>query len=577
MWPPSQLVSVFQSMGNCDKLGLKGRPSRPVGSLGTSKLYRVSGKTVLCYPLLFSASDFYLSHDMALLTQDIRDELKFIGKSWRLNGRPTFCIVLTERDMRNPQFSELLAFLAELRRGEVEGVKVRLGRLQNLLSSACVEHLDFLPDQVAVGAAGKAERVEELRHPAPLTSYHSLTDLPVSCEAADCGPGLRPEVAGAGSGELADRLTGGGAGLKASVQLCGLLLAREGPGYMVGGTTVRARLEQLHREAGQARAWAVIRHSSSLLGQGVDSLSPALTQILCQGHTVTVGTEDCWQEFEKPCSPQDILAALYSTAGRAGGCGAVLQQELILYSGKMIASRPELFTGMLVLRMPWVLRAIEMFRQFTAGEVELQTVPVESLAPSAVRQVLQRLLEATGTPCLHPGLLTNRQLNSLTGCLLRLPSNLLPSVFFILERCPGGLTFSGRHLPRLPTIRTTDANELSFHHLIFAFLAEYREPDQRFLVVRVTSILATVLQRNPELTYGKELVMDELVQDSVLLFKKDRGGREQQQPAGCGTELELEAFLSQEQTQLDSYIGRAIVNLLLGAEIGERGLECKLQ
>ena len=54
-------------MGNCDKLGLKGRPSRPVGSLGTSKLYRVSGKTVLCYPLLFSASDFYLSHDMALL------------------------------------------------------------------------------------------------------------------------------------------------------------------------------------------------------------------------------------------------------------------------------------------------------------------------------------------------------------------------------------------------------------------------------------------------------------------------------------------------------------------------------
>ena len=81
---------------------------------------------------------------MALLTEDIKAELKFISRCWRLNGRPTFCILISEKDMRDPQFGSMLNFLAQLRQGHCEGVKVRLGRLQNLLSSSCIEHLDFL-------------------------------------------------------------------------------------------------------------------------------------------------------------------------------------------------------------------------------------------------------------------------------------------------------------------------------------------------------------------------------------------------------------------------------------------------
>ena len=114
IWPPCELVRVFENMGRNSKLQLNGRPNRPIGSLGTSKLYRVCGKTVLCYPIIFSASEFYLSHDMALLTEDIRDELKFIGKYWRLVGRPTFCILISEQDMRDPQFSEMLNFQTKL-------------------------------------------------------------------------------------------------------------------------------------------------------------------------------------------------------------------------------------------------------------------------------------------------------------------------------------------------------------------------------------------------------------------------------------------------------------------------------
>ena len=41
-------------------LGLNGRPPRPIGALGSSKIYRVSGDTVLCYPLIFSGEYCFL-------------------------------------------------------------------------------------------------------------------------------------------------------------------------------------------------------------------------------------------------------------------------------------------------------------------------------------------------------------------------------------------------------------------------------------------------------------------------------------------------------------------------------------
>ena len=34
--------------------------------------------------------------------------------------------------------------LAQFKRGDCDGIKVRLGRLQEFISSACIEHLDFM-------------------------------------------------------------------------------------------------------------------------------------------------------------------------------------------------------------------------------------------------------------------------------------------------------------------------------------------------------------------------------------------------------------------------------------------------
>jgi len=571
IWPPNELVRVFQSMGKSNKLQLNGRPNRPIGSLGTSKLYRVCGKTVLCYPIIFSASEFYLSHDMALLTEDIRDELKFIGKCWRLVGRPTFCILISEQDMRDPQFSEMINFLAELRHGHCEGVKVRLGRLQNLLSSSCIEHLDFLPGQ---DSSFEIQPIQELKH--VYAGYQSLTDIPKILEIHEDLSDFATQYQHTSSRDIVEILRSL-QHVYGSIQLCGILLQREGPDFQVGELSVKEKLEHMHREAGHLRYWAALRYSSSLLKQMVDSISPYATQIIVNGKTLTVGTVGVvFEEFDKPCTPQEMHTALYTKVQPYNIIGAVLQQELILYCGKIIATKPEMFDGILVLRMSWFVQAIEMYQGFVNPKETCQT---ENLAPSKIRQILMKVLEVTALSdkTRKPGNLTSRQINSLNGCLTRVPDNFFPSVFCILKRCPGGLTFLNRHLPQEPTIKSMDPNELSFFHMVEGFFAQYSVPDYRFLMIRVLTILATVLKRNPELTFKKELKMDDLIKESAQLFLKDQNLLHEVDLSQFSEHKDLDRFLSLDQAVLDSYFARSIVNLLLGAEIGQMGMECKLQ
>lgn len=47
-------------------------------------------------------------------------------------------LVIVYVDRRDPQFKEMLELLAMLKKGHCDGLKVRIGRLQNLISSSCI-------------------------------------------------------------------------------------------------------------------------------------------------------------------------------------------------------------------------------------------------------------------------------------------------------------------------------------------------------------------------------------------------------------------------------------------------------
>lgn len=72
VWAPSELVRAHQWLGECSRLGLSGRPTRPFGILSTSKFYRIRARLVLCYPILFEIDDFYIAQDTKALIGEIK-------------------------------------------------------------------------------------------------------------------------------------------------------------------------------------------------------------------------------------------------------------------------------------------------------------------------------------------------------------------------------------------------------------------------------------------------------------------------------------------------------------------------
>ena len=51
--------------------------------------------------------------------------------------------------IRGSNFRKFVNFLAQVKQGQVGGIKVRLDRLQALISTSCIEHLEFGRDEDA--------------------------------------------------------------------------------------------------------------------------------------------------------------------------------------------------------------------------------------------------------------------------------------------------------------------------------------------------------------------------------------------------------------------------------------------
>lgn len=147
--------------------------------------------------------------------------------------------------MRDTHFRQLLELLAMLKSGNCYGLKTRMGRLQNLISSACIEHLDFL-DLVPGEIAPKFQCLQQFEN--PHTGYTSLTDIPTILEYneplkdySDFHDKPTEEIVAAL--RQTDTLFG-------QSQLLGMLWQRCGTNFNIDGVTLKDRLERLTRQVG---------------------------------------------------------------------------------------------------------------------------------------------------------------------------------------------------------------------------------------------------------------------------------------------------------------------------------------
>ncbi|CAG2222637.1 PHKA_B [Mytilus edulis] len=472
IWSPKELSKAYEYLGINKKLKLTGRPKRPFGVLSTSKIYRVCGQTVLCYPLLFEVSDFYLAQDMSVVLDDLKNDLAFLSSCWKLAGRPTFCMLIRENNIRGPNFPEFLDLLSMFKRGDVDGVRVRVGKLQSMITSACTEHLDFL-DTVGDDVF---QRFEEK---AVTQSFKSLTEIPKLPEILDDGEVVREEdLLFKATWDLVEKYKFT-PGIQSRSIILKVLYQREGPNFYINEQKITEKIDKLINKAGVYKEWRAVRLLSSLLGKLVDSLAPSITTILVRGKQVTVGVFGHEEEvIDKPISPGEVKNILYSRCAQYDLLQAVLQQELILGIGKLIAASPELFDGILKIRIGWFIRAIQIEKEQEEGG----PIDIHSQSPSDIKEMILQVLVQNifETDCRTP--LQQRQID---GALNRTPKDFYDRVWEILEKTPNGIKLAGYHLP------------------------------QAFMVV------STMLKRNPEVTFDQAANMDKIIQDSFEDFQRD--------------------------------------------------------
>ncbi|KAL4613604.1 phosphorylase b kinase regulatory subunit beta isoform X1 [Arapaima gigas] len=555
IWPQKELVKAYRFLAINEKLGLSGRPERPVGCIGTCKIYRILGKTVVCYPIVFDLSDFYLSQDVMLLIDDIKNALQFIKQCWKMPGRPLFLVLIREDNIKGSRFNPVLDMLASFKKGNVGGVKVHVDRLQTLISGAVVEQLDFL----RINEADKMpefKSFEELELPKDSKvkrqmSTPNVSDLEQQPEI-DVDEWSRKQTF-----EILQKFYDCDC-LATQAQLASILQRKEGPEFLARDEKLMDELERIYRRAGSRKLWSVVRLAASLLTKLVDSLAPSITSILVHGKQVTLGVFGHEEEvISNPLSPGVIMGIIYSKCSPYGEREAVLQQELVIHIGWIISNNPELFRGMLKIRIGWIIQAMKHELKIRVMDTAVQDI--YQLSPSNVKQLLLDVLQQQQA---GRSWLSRRQID---GSLNRTPLGFYDRVWQILERTPNGIVVAGQHLPQQPTLSDMTMYEMNFSLLVEDTLKNIILPEYRQIIVELLMVVSIVLERNPELEFQEKVDLDSLVNDAFNDFQKDH-----RQLQGMEKAVNMESFYNTPllgKGGTSSYLTKAVMIQLLQGDV----------
>ncbi|PAA78187.1 hypothetical protein BOX15_Mlig017899g1, partial [Macrostomum lignano] len=570
LWPSKNLIRVQECLGRCDRLSLSGRPLRPIGQLGTAKFYRVPGRTVLCYPLLFEMRDFYLLHDMDMVIDEVRTNLLFLSTWWRLKGRPTFCFLLREDMIRAAGAKQLIAFLTSMRSGWVNDVRVLLGRAQNLLASACVDHLDYLQDHNH--AFRDLPSVEEL---SVEKSFRSLMNIQghaaVAIEQEEWIDTRRVESSN--SEQLCQLIDTASLNMGPKTQLLHMLVDRHGADYVLPGAneTVAQRLEEMSRTAGVQQRWAIVRYASAILRKEVDSLAPSLSNVIVAGKRIIIGSDIV---IDRPLTPKELCQILYAHYPPGPSGKAVLLQELILFLGSLICRDSVLFRGIHYIRLDPLIDALDIELANVNDPLFGGCKILQNLSPYKVKSLIVSILDHRQSR--HP--YWQRRID---GCLCRVPSGFYEGVYGVLEACSGGIRIGHTLIEQHPCLNDMSRNDANFVFAVQSTLArETANPALRQMMVEALVIIELILQRNPELKVKEELDVLSIVDEAWRDFKIEHRLDGPEFEKSMNKFYETESVVSRGTS---SFIAKSALNFLLKGEIAldQRGKEfggsaCKL-
>ncbi|MBW4606166.1 MAG: glycoside hydrolase family 15 protein [Hassallia sp. WJT32-NPBG1] len=589
------LVAIYKQIGRCDKLGLTGRPPRSPRSLTTSRIFRFGNDTVVFLPSFLDPEQFYLTLDYHFLVDQLRSELGYIQKYWGDLGRPTLTLMLTHT-MLETGSEALLELMQELKDGLCQGVRVKLGRLNQLMLTASIERIDLIQQeeffQSPVKNAGmrcsylayNSEKNGHLGHTQEF-QVECQTNLELLLSSLRSSENLYEQI------ELLQTLT----------RLQGLEFDTGfgGPGHPV---TVADLLDEVYTRGAEMGIWGVVRRAAGLQQMTYIALSDVVTSILVRGKQIAVGK--AYSEaslLTVPLSHKEIVEKINHFC-REDISDRVLTQEILIYLSLLIKSEPELFKGLLTLRVGYY---ILLLTSEIAGDLDItQDEAYEKLmelSPFEVKMRLHKVLtEYAGMSnllrkqeSLHVkqkeseiawvllpekeaevevpagGWRRFRQAEGATG---RVPKDFFQQVWLVMHHCKGlviGDKLERRNrLDSEVMISEMTAGERNFALLVEHLLNKIEAPEYRQLNIEALMELAAIASNNPSLQIEEYIVLDVLIGHAVRVAwldgHKERGDRYDEDKGSA-----WRSFYNTSPRECASYIVKAFRFLTEFAEVEE--------
>jgi len=573
------LARALTEVGRHDQLGLSGRPLRRPQSLATSRAYRLQGEPYVFLPGLLDPQASYLALDPDILIARLRVEIAYLQRHWTLFGRPTV-VIAVGRDHLEHGSEALAAFLAEARSGSVDGVPVRLGRLRELLLVTNEERVDDLgawrdEPRPLIAGSDRPQRLPAAPNSRPIDPGASL-----ALDVIDDPERLAAELAQ--SSNRAEQ-----------VDILRVLTRRWGRSAWLDrlNATVEELLEDAYRAAADARDWAVLRQVTGLLGRPEPSLGDALSDLLAAQRRVVVGR--AYADGATVTRPLtiDALMATIARYCRDDPRDQALTQELIVALASLIRGEPELFRGILTVRVGHLIRllAVGLADELGVAQAEgyerlMACAPAEVVA--RLRRVLsaydaaqdtQRRVESLRVAAGAIGALTPTgshvapaagwwRWRQQEGTLMRVARGFYPRVWDLLAHTDAiviGDVFDRRNrLDSAAERAATTSGERTFAQRVEHLLHRIPAPEYRRLSVEVLETLAAVTAGDEQLRLEGTIALDVVIGHAVRHAWLERHGPGLDEAASDSYERHTAdawaAFYDMSPTTVAGYVAAAL-------------------
>ncbi len=536
---PADLAEAYCAVGRNEKLALTGRPMNSLDTLSTSQAFTLRGETVVFLPPFLGARNTYLHLDNRLLVTQIEGELAYLQRNWRQPGRPLMTLMISRSMLLSGNHKLLVDLLKQLQAGLCNGVKVRVARIAEHLSSAAVQSIDYLHEFRLQGADFREGATVSctLKHDIKACQRMSGHQIGVWRTEPD-------------SERLVDQLRES-RNSYAQVELLGILWERmdtDAPTRL--GASLRDMAEELYCRAGEQRAWGVMRRAAALLGWYDERLEDEVAKIVIRRMRLAVGRSfNSAVLIERPLNNLEIMARI-NTYGGDDPRGRLLIQEIVLLLGKLVKIDPQAFKDTSTLQCWHLLLLLTGELAWERGITQDEAFDeLLELSPQSIMERLHQLLKSAGQGVGHLASVESLHMASsedglaritftsesdpklaefdtgwtawrkVNGAVPRLSRKFFSDVWQDMGQC-AGLVIGDRlesHNRLDSKIVRSDmtAGEKNFARLIEDKLNHIHAPEYRQLVIEALQVLSRILRANPALHLGSYVVMDVLIGHAV--------------------------------------------------------------